>query len=66
MPRKKRFENKETTVVGLRVPKDMKEEIKEPLREYADFYIETKKTLKDIIKDDVSHDNEEGETDNRE
>lgn len=65
MPRKKRFEDKETTVVGLRVPKDMKEEIKEPLRQYADFYIETKKTLKDIIKD-VPDDNREGEGNNTE
>lgn len=65
MPRKKRFEDKETTVVGLRVPKDLKEDIKEPLREYADFYVKTGKTLKDIMKD-VSHDNKEREGNNTE
>lgn len=63
MPRRKRFEDKETTVIGLRVPKDMKEEIKEPLRQYADFYIETGKTLKDIMED-VPEDKREGKENN--
>lgn len=51
MPRKKRFEDKETKVIGLRVPIDMINEIKEPLRGFADYYIETGKTLKDLLKE---------------
>jgi len=49
MGRKKRWEDKESTVIGLRVPKDIKDEIKKPLREFADHYIETKQTLKDLL-----------------
>ena len=49
MGRKKRWEDKESTVIGLRVPKDIKDEIKIPLREFADHYIETKQTLKDLL-----------------
>ena len=49
MPRKKKWENKETAVVGIRVPKDIKDEIKAPIREFADYYIETKHTLKDLL-----------------
>jgi len=49
MGRKKRFADKETTVIGLRVPKDIKDEIKIPLREFADHYIKTKQTLKDLL-----------------
>lgn len=57
MPRKKKFEDKTTKVVGLRVPEDKAEEIKKPLRDFADYYIETGNTLEDILKENDSNNN---------
>lgn len=50
MPRKKRFEDKETKVIGLRVPVDIVGEIKEPLREFADYYINFRTTIDTLLK----------------
>lgn len=64
MPRKKRFEGKKTKVVGLRVPIDIVEEIKEPLREFADYYVENRKSLSEILKENDNDNNTNRKGDN--